>query len=135
MANLPGKYLLIRGLAAKEPPLASTANLKVIPFADAVELATYIRSSSLVVSRSGYSSIMDYYFFKKQGPAYPYPRPARAGVPGAIMASGGIDDVSQERMVLADDLKKAMKYPGLQQEMMGAENWEGLFFTLFEGKR
>ena len=66
------RIALIRG-TCKGPQLGLPENWKVIERANSQEMASVINSSQLIISRAGYSSIMDYYFLGKKAIIIPTP--------------------------------------------------------------
>lgn len=59
LADLPLKSLVIQGKLDKNLKVISSDNLTILPFADDEQLVSYIKSAELLISRSGYSTIMD----------------------------------------------------------------------------
>lgn len=62
VSEIKGKVLLIRGSGTPVKIAEQPENLEVIDLADAVQLREAITQSEVLISRSGYSSLMDYCF-------------------------------------------------------------------------
>lgn len=58
--NTTDKVLVVRGLPSQPPTAITKANITLIPYLDDASLAAALTSAKVVISRSGYSSIMDY---------------------------------------------------------------------------
>lgn len=63
--------IIIRG--NKQEKKSEFGNIDYLPFADTTELNKLIFSSKIIISRSGYSSIMDYVFLQKKAIIVPTP--------------------------------------------------------------
>src|SRR5690606_9409624 len=71
LKNLSGNYILVRG--TDKPMHNHLKSLKCIDLAYGDILVEIIKKSKIVVSRSGYSSIMDYYFLGNKALLIPTP--------------------------------------------------------------
>lgn len=73
MSKLAGHFLLVRGLPQGKKTPHTTDNVEVLSFAGADELAYIMAQSSLIICRSGYSSIMDLYHLQQKALLIPTP--------------------------------------------------------------
>lgn len=74
LTGYPGKVLLIRGCPNNSTPLHSSGtNLQILNHLPAEELSQAISASSLVICRSGYSSIMDLVALQQKAILVPTP--------------------------------------------------------------
>ena len=73
LQNLPGRSALVRGLPGNDNPAPQIEGVLIINHAGAEQLNLLIESSSLIISRSGYTSIMDLLKLKKKMILIPTP--------------------------------------------------------------
>lgn len=135
LKELDGSFLLIRG---KQLPFNQEVpeNLEVIDIALSEDLPGYIRQSKIVLSRSGYSSLMDYYFLGNKALLIPTPgQVEQEYLASKLKKDAFFYSVNQEELNLEKDLAEAGNYPGFSelQEEMDLRNWSDLF-GLFQSK-
>ncbi len=129
-----GKFLFIRGTENGDEILR-TDNIEVIELANAQQVKAAILASGMVISRSGYSSIMDYYFLGNQALLIPTPgQPEQEYLARYQLHKGRFGYTAQDYINLDEDLAKANEYKGFKKEENSLTDWENLF-GLFEGKR
>ena len=88
-------------------------NIEVIEMADAHTIAQVIGASEIIISRSGYSSLMDYYYLGNSALLIPTPgQPEQEYLARYQLHKGRFAYVSQEYMSLSEDLEKARLYTG-----------------------
>lgn len=73
IAQQPHKAILVRGTAMLQPDLHDTPNLKVYNLIDAIHVQALVEQCKFIVSRSGYSSIMDIIQWQKNAVLVPTP--------------------------------------------------------------
>lgn len=135
LKTLSGNFLVIRGTEGVNP----NQNIKNIEFRNLVlgaELPELIERSKLVLSRSGYSSIMDYYFLENKAILIPTPgQSEQIYLANSLKKSNVFYSVNQERLELNNDLKEAMNFSGFKK---GSDVDEDLLsaalLSLFHGK-
>ncbi len=126
--------VLVRG-TKKATVLNAGTNVKVIDMAGTEELYDVITSSKLLISRSGYSSIMDYYYLQAKALLIPTPGQTEQEYLAQRLRDKKLFYSSdQKKLNFAEDLKKAMSYSGFRSFESKITSWEELF-SLFEGKR
>ncbi len=110
--------------------------LTIIDWADSEQLLELMSQSEMVISRSGYSSIMDYYYLGKKALLIPtLGQPEQEYLARWQMHCGRFAYVAQDKMDLPKNLKEAQRYSGFSKNELPIEpNWEQLFL-LFKGKR
>lgn len=132
MADLPGRFLIIRGTVRGS--LNAPENVVIENMAGIEEIARAVRSSRIVISRSGYSSLMDYAHLRNKALLIPTPgQPEQEYLARYMLHKGHFLYVSQSHLNLAEDLEKAENYDGLKGFGEGKDFPVGLF-SLFEGK-
>jgi len=70
---LKGKFLIVQGKTERKETFQLKPNIKIISFLIANELTQAILESELIVSRSGYSTLMDLFFLQKKALLIPTP--------------------------------------------------------------
>ncbi len=131
LEKMEGRFFLVRG-STKAAPLETQ-----IPHASLLtgaEIAELIHTSGLVISRSGYSSIMDYYFMGNKALLVPTPGQVEQGYLATYLRGKGIFySVRQKDMNLRYDISEALTFPGLAEPHERISSWPELF-NLFKGK-
>ena len=90
---------------------------KVFDLLGSEDLSRLIAESKLVVSRSGYSSIMDYYHLGKQALLIPTPgQTEQEYLAKSLKANGYFHTVSQSKLQLIEDVEKALAHPCLEAQ-------------------
>lgn len=72
-SNPENKFVLVRGLPSEKAESFVDGNVQIFSHLDDKSLIDIIKKSNTVISRSGYSSIMDYYFLKCKAIILPTP--------------------------------------------------------------
>lgn len=128
-----GRFLFIRG-TEKGDSLLPAGTIEMIEIAKAEQIKTAILASEMVISRSGYSSIMDYYFLGNQALLIPTPgQPEQEYLARYQLHKGRFGYTAQDYINLDEDLAKAREYKGFKKVENNPTQWEKLF-GLFEGK-
>ncbi len=129
-----GHFLFIRG-TEKGGELNPPKHIEVVDMATADQVKRAVHNSDMVVSRSGHSSIMDYYFLGNQALLIPTPgQPEQEYLARYQLHKGRFGYVAQNYINLDEDLAKAREYRGFKRGEEEPLNWQELF-SLFEGKR
>lgn len=134
LAHLDGEHLMIRGT---DKPLKAEIpkNVEVKDLVGADGVLEAISKSETTISRSGYSSLMDYYFLKNHALLIPTPgQPEQEYLARFQLHKGRFGYGSQEYLNLREDLKKAESHKGFESLEKTESDWDRLF-SLFEGKR
>ena len=136
LSEISGSHLFVRGLKNGGSLLPSTDNMEVVDFMNGDDLARVIRNSELVISRSGYSSIMDYQYLGNSALLIPTPgQPEQEYLARYMLSKGWFFYADQERLHLKDAIPKALAYKGLPPTDNEAN--EGLLIkrlSLFKGE-
>lgn len=136
LSGISGKHLFIRGSRQTEGTLTGNENIEVIDFLSGNLLAEKIGLSQLVISRSGYSSLMDYWYLGNRALLIPTPgQPEQEYLARYMLNKGWFFYADQERLNLSKDISKAMEFEGLKggQAAKPASEWKNLL-SLFKGK-
>ncbi len=109
-----GKFLIIRGKEGGLPEKNENIEIKNLVLSH--ELPDLILKSKMVISRSGYSSLMDYYFLKNQALLIPTPgQTEQVYLAEKCKSEGSFYSVNQDKLDLKNDLVKAKEYSGFQE--------------------
>lgn len=131
LGRMKGVFMLIRGV---EGELAGKHNFEWKGLAGGAELCELIRSAKIVVSRSGYSSLMDYYYLANQALLIPTPgQEEQEYLSRHHLENGTFYSVSQRDLDLVQDIEMALKYKGFSKKEYEEPDWKELF-GLFQGK-
>ncbi len=126
--GLPEDIVLVRG--TNKPCEKRFQNqFKIYDFLGAKDLSKLMAEAKLVVSRSGYSSLMDYYHLGKKALLIPTPgQSEQEYLAKSLSKKGYFHSVSQKQLDLKKDVEKALSFPALKpQELKLPENLFSLF--------
>ncbi|MGB0177089.1 MAG: glycosyltransferase [Owenweeksia sp.] len=131
LEGMTGNFILVRG-TLNGKPLKTT-----IPYKDIIgggAVAQLVSEARLVIGRSGYSSLMDYYILKNKALLIPTP----GQVEQEYLAKHLRDQkifyaVDQGSLDLERDMVVAMEYPGFVKDRQKDPDWQELF-GLFKSK-
>jgi uncharacterized protein (TIGR00661 family) len=108
-------------------------NVRIIPSLPALERQEMLNRSKLVISRSGYSTLIDIATIGTKAMFIPTPnQPEQEYLAKYHMQNGAYYSVSQDSLDLENDITKAMKYPGFDREIdvnKSVENAMNVFFS------
>ena len=133
LKKISGKVLLVQGLVEQSPRSYTRGNIKIVNFLTTPQLERAINSSEFVVSRSGYTSIMDLACMGKKAFFIPTPgQPeqeylAKRLREQAVLPSCAQDDFKLKKLstiAIYNGFNPVQSLPDLRQ-----------FFGLFKGKR
>lgn len=112
LQGLPlGKALIIQGLPGNTEPQIDDARIKIVPHLSDKDFLNAINSSEVIVSRPGYSTIMDLHTVGwKKSIFIPTPGQTEQEYLGDLMQEKGVSiNCHQKRINLKDALEKAQK--------------------------
>ena len=130
------RCLLIRGTNTRLS-VELPGNIEVKDIAGAEEIEAAISESEITISRSGYSSLMDYYALKNRALLIPTPgQPEQEYLARFQLHKGRFAYVGQDYINLKEDLIKADFYYGFGKMEEVETDWNRLFsFLKSKGKR
>lgn len=124
LQNREGRFLIIRGKEGSLPEQQGNIEIKNLVLSN--ELKELILASKMVISRSGYSSLMDYYYLKNKALLIPTPgQSEQIYLAQKSEKQGNFYSVNQDQLDLNRDLAKAEEYLGYQEEYGVKEDWLG----------
>jgi predicted glycosyltransferase len=104
LPNIPGRHLMVVGLPG-DAPAQEQGNVTMVPHLSADDLATHLRSAALIVSRSGYTTLMDLVALGRTALVVPTPGQAEQEYLGRLHARTGRFMVQQQDEL---DLERAL---------------------------
>jgi uncharacterized protein (TIGR00661 family) len=116
--KLEKRVLVVRGLPDQWEFVNLTSNVEAVAFLTSKALNEAILSADVLVSRSGYSTILD--LVKLEKPALLVPTPGQTEqeyLAVQLDAKGLFASQSQEEFNLAEGIAKALERPGLRADM------------------
>ena len=129
--NTKSEILFIRGVISEET-FESPQNIKVKNYLFGNDLENAINSSEIIISRSGYTTLMDLSKLKKKAFFIPTPgQPEQEYLAERMKKLNAAPYCKQEKFKL-DQLKKVENYKGLGD--LGQHTFLGDCFALFEGE-
>ena len=126
------KILLIRGIVEDETLWDKRQNITIVNFLQTKALEQAILESEVVVSRSGYTTIMDLAALEKKAFFIPTPGQFEQEYLAKNLKEKGIVPSCKQEKFTVDKLNKIPLYKGLK-EIKQETNFQELF-TLFQGK-
>ena len=105
------KVLVVRGLPGKKTETLFRPNIKVVSHLSSSELLKAIRSSAMLISRSGYSSVMDYAALEKNAILVPTPGQTEQEYLARQFKNQKVFYSSEQKdFILTDALQSAQEY-------------------------
>jgi uncharacterized protein (TIGR00661 family) len=124
------RLLLVRGSNETGIPLSKQDNIMIYPRLETDRLQSLISGAQLIISRSGYSSIMDYHKLDKNALLIPTPgQGEQEYLAKHLLQHNRFYSVRQKDLQLSQDLAKASTYFGFSRAQQKQEhaNWDQLF--------
>ncbi|HAT65762.1 MAG TPA: glycosyltransferase, partial [Flavobacteriaceae bacterium] len=130
--NSDKKVLLVRGIVEEREEILQNKNITIFNFLQSKELENAINESEVVVSRSGYTTIMDLAALEKDAYFIPTPGQFEQKYLAKELKGRGIVPSCKQHEFTLEKLKEIPLYKGLK-EFAYEVNFKKLF-ALFEGK-
>nr|WP_162490499.1 glycosyltransferase [Flavobacterium akiainvivens] len=132
LQDYKGSIIFIRGIIEAEEKAEQKGNILYYNFMNTATLEEALNETEMVVSRSGYSTIMDLAKLGKKAFFIPTPGQYEQEYLAKKLRKSGLAPFSNQKGFKAKDLKKVENYKGLK-EVSNIAKWKDLF-SLFEGK-
>lgn len=126
------KILLVQGIVENTQQKSNLGNIEIINYLKTKELEQAINESEFVLSRSGYTTIMDLAVMGKKAFFVPTPGQYEQAYLAKRLKSKGIIPSCRQEDLSLDQLSEVNTYPGFEG-FQSRNDLEGLF-GLFEGK-
>ncbi len=127
------KILLVRGIIETEQKWVNFENIKMVNFMTTDELEDILNKSEIVISRSGYSTIMDLAVLEKKAFFIPTPGQYEQEYLAKRLKNLGIVPSCKQDKFKLKKLNKISIYKGLKMVSQKPVNFTELF-SLFEGE-
>lgn len=134
LSVLDKKIVFVLGRFEKTQECFKEKNFIIYNFLTAKDLEKIINQSAMVVSRSGYTTIMDLATIGKKAFFIPTPGQYEQEYLADRLHAKGIVPCSNQEKFKVDDLEKVSLYKGIGIEVKNTENQWKSRFILFEGK-
>ena len=109
--TVSGKILVVRGLPNSQEYLPTTDDLEIKNHLSTIELGEAIRQSDYVITRSGYTTVMELLCLQKKSIVIPTPgQTEQEYLAKKLMAQGWCYSVSQSQFKLATAISHAQKF-------------------------
>lgn len=129
LESFDGDHVLVRGATMGA---VRSDKIEIYDLASAKEIRMLIDSSEMVISRSGYSSIMDYCFLENKAILIPTPGQVEQEYLATYLNGEGLFyTISQGKLNLNEDYDKALNYSGFKRKDLVETDWVNLF-SLFK---
>ncbi len=127
------KILMVRGIVEKEQKWENFENIKMVNFMKSNELENTINKSEVVISRSGYTTIMDLAILEKKAFFIPTPGQYEQEYLASRLKNIGIVPSCRQDKFKLKKLDKIVAYKGLKTLTQQPVDFTELF-SLFEGE-
>jgi len=127
-----GNCLLVRGIVATSQQIEEEGKLKVVNFMLGEELEETIQRSELIISRSGYSSIMDLDALNAKAFFVPTPGQFEQQYLAERLKELGIANFSQQNDFSLKQLNASGNYTGFEHKKTSKSNLNISLFDVFE---
>lgn len=113
LASLPYKTLLVQGITSRKERIVCSPKLEMVTYMTGAELNQAMLESGLIISRSGYTTILDLAFLGKKALLIPTPGQREQEMLADHFDNLGIFyGVSQKQLNLFHDIPLAMEFSG-----------------------
>ncbi len=133
-----GQVLFVRGVVEAEQQTIRKGQVKIVNFMETQDLQAAICASDLIISRSGYTTIMDLLKLGKKAFFIPTPGQTEQEYLARRLESKGITPYTKQENFRLKDLSKAKLYKGFGNLIPGYQIGGSLFgelFSLFKSER
>ena len=127
-----GNVLIVQGILAKEEQRKQLGNIEMVNFLTTHSLEKAINESDFIISRSGYTTVMDLAAMQKKVFFIPTPGQPEQEYLAAYLKKKGIAPFAHQDDFSVKDLSKLSIYKGFTAQEDSQES--GDFFGLFEGE-
>lgn len=132
LKNYEGSVLMVQGRIEDKQKTDQDGRIKLINFMLSGELERTLRRSRLVISRSGYSSIMDLEAIGANTYFVPTPGQFEQEYLAARMKNLGYSDFSRQDEFSLEKLQQGEKYPGFGHKKTSKTNFDVSLFDVFK---
>ncbi len=131
LRSYPGKSLLIQGIVKSQQSLRSEGNLTIVNFMLHQELSNAIEQGEIILSRSGYSSIMDLSAMRAKAFLIPTPGQFEQEYLAKYLQQKGYTDFSDQASFHIGKLANLKNYKGFRHKKTSKNNFDQSLFDVF----
>lgn len=131
LKSFKGKAMIIQGLVEEHQSVRDEGNLTIVNFMLHEELRDTIASSHLVLSRSGYSTIMDLFALEAKAFFIPTPGQFEQEYLARRLKKLGIANFADQNNFSLEDLQNGNFYKGFKQKKASKNGPNDLLFDVF----
>jgi hypothetical protein len=131
LKQFKGTVLFVRGIISEEQLINARQNFKIVNYYLSDDLEIALNQSKVIISRSGYSTMMDFAAVGKKAFFIPTPGQFEQEYLAEICEEKGIAPFSNQNDFRLADLKKTASFTGFHPS---ATTLDFRFFQLFHGK-
>lgn len=128
------KVVMVRGVVEEAQKWTDYQNIKVVNYMESQELEATLNQSELVISRSGYTTIMDLAILEKKAFFIPTPGQYEQEYLAKRLNELGISPFSKQKEFKLDKLNAVPVYRGLKPYTHSSDEFSDLF-AIFHSKR
>jgi len=132
LRSYSGKCLIIQGIMEGKQTRVSDGNLTIVNFMLHQELGDAIEQGELILSRSGYSSVMDLYALGAKAHFIPTPGQLEQEYLAEHLKTKGYTDFSEQASLHIDKLISVKNYSGFSHKKTSKNNLERSLFDVFK---
>ena len=125
--------LLVQGLMAEKQKQKNFGSIKIVNFMQRKELQTALNESDIVISRSGYTTVMDLSVLEKKAFFIPTPGQFEQEYLAKTLQAKGIAPSCSQKDFASEKIKETAFYEGFKN--IHSENNFSELFRLFERER
>jgi len=132
LRSYSGKSLIVKGVVEGKQKMESEGNLTIVNFMLHEELCDVIEQGELILSRSGYSSVMDLYELGAKAYFIPTPGQFEQEYLAEHLKQKGYADFSEQASFHMDKLMKSKNYEGFIHKKTSKNNLDRSLFDVFK---
>jgi len=132
LKRFEGKCVMVKGIVEETQRIVEKGNLKLVNFMLAGELEEIFHRSRLVISRSGYSSIMDLEALNAKAFFVPTPGQFEQQYLAKRMKKMGIANFVQQERFSLESLSTIDRYSGFEHKKTSKSNFNSSLFDVFK---
>ncbi|WKK66060.1 glycosyltransferase [Lutimonas zeaxanthinifaciens] len=132
LSGFNGVCLIVRGLIEKKQVYSKHKNITLVNFMLRSELKSSIAESHLVISRSGYTSIMDYYMMESKAFFVPTPGQNEQEYLAENLKEQGVADYSRQSEFSLDKVKNSETFKGFKHKKTSNPDFDKSLFDVFK---
>jgi len=132
LRSYSGKSLIVKGVVEGKQKMESEGNLTIVNFMLHEELCDVIEQGELILSRSGYSSVMDLYELGAKAYFIPTPGQFEQEYLAEHLKQKGYADFSEQASFYLNKLMNMKNYEGFGHKKTSKNNLDRSLFDVFK---